>query len=143
MDKVGPQDDEILPTLAAAYDALGVPARAVTILDGMITRALAANDRLAAVRARVVRARSLGHLGESQRALEELDAVITSTREMPYPYMEARALFERGVLVLDAANIENGERSLREALAIFQRLGARPDCEKTEALLASMRPSPA
>ena len=137
----GPQDDEILPTLATAYDALDAPARATTVLEGTITRAIAANDRLIAVRARVARARSLGHLGEWQRALEDLDAVIASTRAMPYPYMEARALFERGVLLLDIERRQDGERSLQEALAIFQRLGARPNRDKTEELLGSLRAS--
>jgi adenylate cyclase len=53
-------------------------------------------------------------------------------RSMPYPYAEARALHEHGMLHLRWKDPEQARQYLTEALAIFRRLGAKKDIERTE-----------
>ena len=63
---------------------------------------------------------------------------ITLARAMPYPYAEARLLQEQGQLSLQQDEREPAQEHLEAALAIFRRLGARKDIERTEQLLATL-----
>jgi hypothetical protein len=61
------------------------------------------------------------------------------TREIGLPYIEAQLLHDYGQLDLKRGNNQQARTRLEAALAIFQRLGARPDVEVVEqALAASM-----
>jgi len=57
---------------------------------------------------------------------------------MPNPYTEARILVELGLLNRQEGKGERAEEQLTESLAIFQRLGARKDIERTEQELAEL-----
>jgi hypothetical protein len=51
---------------------------------------------------------------------------------MPNPYTEARVLVELGLLDRQEGEADQARDRLQEALAIFQRLGARKDIEWTK-----------
>jgi hypothetical protein len=54
---------------------------------------------------------------------------------MPYPYFEARVLVQLSRVHARREEPEEARARLEEALAIFQRLGARRDVEWTEQAL--------
>jgi hypothetical protein len=57
---------------------------------------------------------------------------------MQYPYAEARLLQVYGQLHAQQGDHEPARARLGAALAIFRRLGARKDIERTEHLLAAL-----
>jgi tetratricopeptide (TPR) repeat protein/transcriptional regulator with XRE-family HTH domain len=72
---------------------------------------------------------------DARGALEEGLAL---ARVMPYPYAEARLLQVYGSLHVERGEPEQARERLEAALAIFRRLGARKDIERTEHLLAAL-----
>ena len=74
-----------------------------------------------------------GHWVESEQAFEE---AVSLARSMSYPYAEAAALFEWGRMHGAKGEPMLAQSRLKEAVAIFQRLGARPYIERTEQALA-------
>jgi tetratricopeptide (TPR) repeat protein len=70
--------------------------------------------------------------GCSEEALRVLTAGLALTRSMPYPYWEACILEQLGILAQQRADPEQAQARLEEALAIFRRLGAKNDIERTE-----------
>jgi tetratricopeptide (TPR) repeat protein len=70
---------------------------------------------------------------EAERAFEES---ISVSRSLRYPHAEASALLEYGVMHSTKGDAPPARARLEEALAIFQRLGARKDIERTERVLA-------
>jgi hypothetical protein len=60
------------------------------------------------------------------------------TRGMPYPYAEARLLHVYGAMHLQKGEPGPARERLEAALAIFRRLGARKDAERTKQLLAAL-----
>jgi adenylate cyclase len=67
-----------------------------------------------------------------ERAESSLAEGIELARSLPYPYAEGRMLFEGGVVRIRRGEVESGRDRLMEALAIFRRLGALRDVERTE-----------
>ena len=59
-------------------------------------------------------------------------------KPMPYPYGEARALYEWGRMLAEQRELKQARPRLEEALASFRRLGARPYIERTEQALAQL-----
>jgi hypothetical protein len=57
---------------------------------------------------------------------------------MPYPYAEARALYEYGMMRCRQGEPRSGRERLEAALVIFRRLGAQKDVERTEQALAAL-----
>jgi tetratricopeptide (TPR) repeat protein len=74
-----------------------------------------------------------GQLEEAERVLAE---GIELTRSLPYPYAEARMLIQLGLLQKQRGEAQQAHERMEEALAIFRRLGARKDMERTEEVLA-------
>jgi predicted nucleotidyltransferase len=74
--------------------------------------------------------------GEAARSLEDGVALV---RSMPYPYAEARLLDVYGRLHTQKGEPEAARERLEGALAIFRRLGARTDVERTEQAIADLR----
>lgn len=70
--------------------------------------------------------------GNSEEAESKFAEAISMARSMPYPYAEAVALLEYGLLDIARGQPNQGWERLREASAIFRRLGARKDLERTE-----------
>jgi hypothetical protein len=96
--------------------------------------------RLRCVLAEALRVQALilvqqGHREEARGPLEE---GLQFARAMPFPYAEGRALQVFGVLHAQCGEPELARERLEAAPAIFRRLGARRDSERTEQLLATL-----
>jgi tetratricopeptide (TPR) repeat protein len=121
-----------------AHRQLGDPDRALALADDALARARAANLRLAAVRLMHRQARVLVDLGRWPEAEAALDELLATTRAMPFVEEEARALVVLAALRCAQGEIALAERHLREALAIFERLGDRLDAGTTRAALDTL-----
>jgi DNA-binding SARP family transcriptional activator len=121
-----------------AYRQLGEPDRALGLADEALARARAANLRLAAMRLLRCRARVLVDLGRWPEAEAALGELLATTRAMPYPEEQARALLVLAALRRAQGAIAPAEGHLREALAIFERLGDRLDAGATRAALDAL-----
>lgn len=125
----------ILPCLAWAHLERGEPTRAQELAANALERA----RRQGHVLARVDGLRVLGMALTRRECWAEAERVLEEGRRLahslPYPYAEARALREQGILDERTGESERAEERLAQALAIFERLGARRDVEQTERLL--------
>jgi len=66
-------------------------------------------------------------------ATESFDKAIQINRQYQLPWDEAKTLYERGLMYLAhgrKGDREKAHENLDEALAIFQRVGAKKDVEK-------------
>ena len=115
-----------LPYLAWAYLDLGDEERAEdAVLEG-IERARAQGHNLALTELLRVRGMVLAERrswDEAERAFEEAVSIARSIR---YPYAEARALYERGLMFVSRTDPERGRDQLEKAAEIFRGLGSRP-----------------
>jgi hypothetical protein len=75
------------------------------------------------------------HWCEAAQALEQ---GLTLTRRMPCPYAEGRLLHVCGHLHAQKGELGLARERLEAALAIFRRLGARKDAERTEQVIAGL-----
>jgi len=71
-------------------------------------------------------------------ALQALESLLALTREMPYPYAEAKALSVYGQLHRERGEPETARKRFAQALAIFNRLGERFYAERIERDLAAL-----
>ena len=133
------KDPGFLSTLAWAHLETGDDQAASDLAAYAVSRAARQNRQPELVEALVVQ----GMVAGRQRRWEEAERVLTDAisraRSVPFPFGEARALYQCG-LVQDAKG-EGGvarDRPLQEALAIFQRLGAKKDAERAEAALTPL-----
>jgi hypothetical protein len=102
----------------------------------VLARALESADILA--RAELQRASVLlavERLAEARSALEDGLAL---ARPMPYPYREGRLLHDDGMLQVQQGRRGQARERLEAALAVFRRLSAHKDAERTEYLLAAL-----
>ncbi|HLL40009.1 MAG TPA: tetratricopeptide repeat protein, partial [Rubrobacteraceae bacterium] len=116
----------LLPLLAWAYLELGDDARADQVALEGIERARAQGHRLALVELLRVRGMVLGRRGtwdEAERAFEETVSIARSVR---YPYAEARALYEWGLMHVNMPDPRKARGRLEEAAEIFRGLGSHP-----------------
>jgi tetratricopeptide (TPR) repeat protein len=125
------------PVLAEAYLALGEVNRAEELVLQRVQRFWAQSHRRALSVWLRVQGMLLGQLQRWEEAEGAFTEAVSLARVMPYPYAEGRALHESGVSYLQRGERERARRRLEEALAIFRRLGARPDVERTEQILCS------
>jgi tetratricopeptide (TPR) repeat protein len=75
-----------------------------------------------------------GRWAEADAALAEGLALAC---HLPYPYAEARILYQEGMLHSARGSPDEARAALDAALAIFRRLGAHPYIERTERALAA------
>jgi hypothetical protein len=77
-----------------------------------------------------------------QTRREEAEKVLSEgleqARSMPDPYSQARILVQLGVLRKKRGEPDAARERLREALVIFQRLGAKKVVEQTEQVIAAL-----
>jgi class 3 adenylate cyclase/tetratricopeptide (TPR) repeat protein len=76
--------------------------------------------------------------GRHEDAERALDEGLKLAGSLPYPYAEARILHQLGLLEQRRGEHRQARQHLEEALAIFQRLGARKDRLRTEEALAEL-----
>jgi tetratricopeptide (TPR) repeat protein len=136
----------LLPVLARAYLELGEVEQAAETVAQAIARMRAENMRLMLADALWVQAMVRHRQGKLAEAADALEEGIALAREMPYPYSEARLLHLYGLLHADQDEPGQARALLAEALAIFERLGARTDAERVEQALGNVlrdrRPRP-
>jgi tetratricopeptide (TPR) repeat protein len=80
----------------------------------------------------------LGRQGSREAGERSFQEAVTLAQPMPYPYGQARALYEWGGMLARAGEVEQARPRLEEALSIFTRLGARPYIERTERALVQL-----
>jgi adenylate cyclase len=106
-------------TLAWALLEAGEVSRAAELIGETVARGRAQGEQLALTDALRVQGMALTRLGQQEDAAGILEEALALARSLPYPYAEARILEELG-------------RS-DEALAIFRRLRAQKDIDRSEA----------
>jgi transcriptional regulator with XRE-family HTH domain/tetratricopeptide (TPR) repeat protein len=134
--------EEVVPhgygsLLALASLELGEMAEAERVVSETIAYARATQSQPGLVEALWAAARVALRQGRGTDAAAYLDEALPLARAMPYPHAEARLLRMYGDL--HAIRDEPGPARERwaSALAIFRRLGARKDAERTDQQLAA------
>jgi tetratricopeptide (TPR) repeat protein len=141
LDRPGLEEHDVtglLPLLAWTHLELGADQPAQEIAAMAIDRADRQHCRVYLVDALRVQGMVLIRHGQWEEAQRSLEAAASLARSMPYPYAEAHALCEYGVLHAKKGEPQRARGRLEEALAIFRRLGARKDLERTEQLLTTL-----
>jgi DNA-binding SARP family transcriptional activator/Tfp pilus assembly protein PilF len=137
-DSLRDRDNAYRVLLAEAYLGVGSLAEAEEVLTEalhLIAEQQQAPRRIDALR---VRGMLLDRQGRRSEAEDAFDDAATAARSMPYPYGEACALQEWGRLLAKRGQSEEARSRLREAVAIFTRLGARPRLEHAEQALDTL-----
>jgi tetratricopeptide (TPR) repeat protein len=86
-----------------------------------------------------VRGMLLAEQGKWEEAERTFEEAVSLARAMPYPYAQARALNQHGMTHVQKGEPQQARSRMEEALALFQRLGAGKDVERTEQALAALR----
>jgi hypothetical protein len=125
-----------LQVLAAAYLASGEEDRARQLLPEIDRFASARPERYISIGPLQLRARLAALESDWASAAQFFEKALAIARHLHFQYKEARVLHDYGQIQLEKGDATGGEARLREALVIFQRLGARPYIERTDQLLA-------
>jgi tetratricopeptide (TPR) repeat protein len=119
-------------TLAEAYLLAHDVDRARAIVEWIIAQAREHADRfdlVGVLRVKGMVLTKLGHWVEAEQAFaESIDYAVP----MPYPYGQARALYEQGIMLARKGELSRAGWCLDEALTIFRRLDARLHVERAE-----------
>jgi tetratricopeptide (TPR) repeat protein len=119
----------LMPTLAWAYLEAGDTTSAEQTASEAIERMVEQENQRHLPHALRVKGMVLSRQERWDEAEQAFSEAVSVARPMPYPYAEARSLYEWGKMG------EQSRQKLEEALAIFQRLGAKKDMERTEQAL--------
>src|SRR5205823_9160047 len=125
-----------------AYLELNQVDQATEAVGQALRRARREEMRLVIVEALRVQALILLQQEQWAEAARCLEEGVALARSMPYPYAEARLLHEYGRLHIRTGELEAARERLAAALALFRRLGARPDVERTEQALTTLPDAP-
>jgi tetratricopeptide (TPR) repeat protein len=128
----------ILPELAWAYLETGAAAKAEALMVQSMKRAKAQNMRVVVGDLLRIHGIALTRQGREDEAERSLQEGLALTRAMCCPYAEARVLYEWGRMRARKGEPQPARAMLQEALAIFQRLGARPYLARTKQALAEL-----
>jgi tetratricopeptide (TPR) repeat protein/transcriptional regulator with XRE-family HTH domain len=126
----------LLPYLSWAYLELEDADHAEEVVLEGIERARAQGHKLALVELLKVGGMVLAsqrRWDEAERAFEEAVSVARSVR---YPYAEARALYEWGLMHVGKSDPKQGRHQLEKAAEIFRELDSRPYSELAQKALA-------
>jgi tetratricopeptide (TPR) repeat protein len=125
-------------TLAWAHLEMGELAAADAVVGQAVTCARATGYRFALVDALWVQAMVATRQEQREDAELTLEEGLSLARSMPYPYAEGRLLHAYGEMHAQKGEPEPARERLEAALAIFRRLGARKDAERTEGALTAL-----
>jgi DNA-binding CsgD family transcriptional regulator len=114
-----------LPDEIEALIALGEIDRAAGLVDQLEARGRALDRPSALVTARRCRGLLLAATGDLAGALEACDHALRDHERLPMPFELGRTLLARGQVARRAKKWGEARASLDQALAIFERLGAR------------------
>jgi tetratricopeptide (TPR) repeat protein len=127
-----------LPIVARAHLESGNVDRAAQLIETLLQRVRGQKARLALTDALLVQ----GLILSTQQRWKEAEGALTEAtslaRSMPYPLGEASALYEWGRMNAARGEPQLAREHLEAALAIFQRLSARPYAERTELALREL-----
>jgi ATP/maltotriose-dependent transcriptional regulator MalT len=126
LDRPGQQEGLVtylLPYLAWASLELGEDGAAAEQLDECLTRATTENIRLAQVDALRVRVMQAMRRGEFADAAQSMDDGLRLSRELRYPYAEAKLLYVGGLAALAQGDGAAARERLRQAQAALTTLG--------------------
>lgn len=124
------------PIEAEAHIDLGQEHRAAEILAGARAWAEKGEAPLDLVEALTISVMLATRQGRWQDAMRDLETGFQITEQVGLPYDEALLFYEYGRMHGARREPEQAQERLEHALAIFQRLGANPDIERTEKALA-------
>jgi tetratricopeptide (TPR) repeat protein len=125
-------------TLAWAYLELGEMDRAEETAQRGLTIARERQNGLWAPDVLRVQGMILARRGRWQEAEAVLREAVSLARTMPYPYAEARALYECGMMHIRREDPQAARQPLQDAVAIFRRLGAQKDLEPAEQAVVAL-----
>jgi tetratricopeptide (TPR) repeat protein len=129
-------DPGFLRTLARTYLALGNESEARHAAIASVARAAAQRSPIELVESLVTQGVVLEQHTESAREAEQIFAyAVARARRIPFPFGEALALRESGLLRAHRGEAMQAQELLTEAHAIFKRLGARREAEQTEQVM--------
>ncbi|MBM4453665.1 MAG: tetratricopeptide repeat protein [Chloroflexi bacterium] len=124
----------VLPVLAELYLKMGKPDKATEYVDRGF-ELMKPDQNWYGLPAPVYLAKGMLAMARKDwgTATESFDKAVQINRQYQLPWDEARTLYERGLMYLARrrkADREKAHEDLDEALAIFQKVGARKDVEK-------------
>ncbi|MGI8826196.1 MAG: AAA family ATPase [Chloroflexota bacterium] len=128
-----------LAELAEAHLELGNHARAEEIAVEALERYRAERDQFALVEMLRVYGMVLARQQRWEEAETAWGQIAALAQRMPYPFAHGCLLYERGMAQIQRGDCEGARERLEEALALFQRLGARRGVKRTEQALATLR----
>ena len=132
------RDIDSQTVLAETYLVLGRLAEADDMVTGALRQAIERQQPTRRVDALRVQGMTVARQGRWAEAESLLTGAASMAHPMPYPYGEARVLYECGRMRGQKGELEQARPRLEEALAIFQRLGACPYIERTEQALSAL-----
>jgi tetratricopeptide (TPR) repeat protein len=132
----------LLPRLAWAYLELGHERAAEEVIEDAVGRTRANADRWDLVEALRIQGMLKARQERWDEAVDAFEEGISLARGMPYSYAEARALYEEGMMHVRKGERQQAQDRLREALVLFDGLGARSYIECTEHALADVGRNP-
>lgn len=130
----------LLPIFALTHLQGGEADRALEFADQGVRRSSAEGARVVLVDALRVRALALLEGDQWEEAQAAIEEGLALSRRLPYPLGEMRLLQTAGLLGLKRGDPGAARASLRAALHIAQRLGARIDIARVERSLALLPP---
>jgi tetratricopeptide (TPR) repeat protein len=130
----------LLSALARAYLATGEVARAEQVAQRAVARSEQMGTSFYGVSALWSQGMVHARLARYDAADAAYGEALRHARAMPFPYGEAQLLHASGLLERQRGNDVRADERLREALAIFERLGAARDIERIGAAIEEKRP---
>jgi tetratricopeptide (TPR) repeat protein len=119
----------LLPLYAWAQLETGDADRAATSVRRAVSRTREHHERFNLVHALWVESMILARRRQFDEAQADVEAALSMARSMPYPFAEARLLYQEGLLHARQRDHGRARERLREALTVFERLGAQPSAE--------------
>jgi tetratricopeptide (TPR) repeat protein len=126
----------LLPYLGWACLEAGDADRAEEVVLEGIERSRAQGHGLALVELLRVHGMVLAEQHRREEAERAFELAVSVARSMRYPYAEARALYEQGLMYAGAPDASIGKDRLERAAEIFRSLGSRPYCDLAQRALA-------
>jgi predicted ATPase/class 3 adenylate cyclase len=131
--------NELLPMVVRAQLELGEVEAAEALATQTVARLRTQHDHLTLVEA----LRTEAAVWIQQQRWEEAESALTEalqlSRQMPYPYAEAKALSTYADLLVDHGQLERAREQYDTALAILRSLGEVPYAKRIERALAEMK----
>jgi tetratricopeptide (TPR) repeat protein len=128
----------LLSTLAWAYLEMGDAGRAETLVADAVQREAAQHSRVDLAYALSVQAKVLMYLTRWNEAEQCLQQALVLYGSTPAPYHVALTLHDFGLLHAKRGELAMAREQLLEASAVFARLGAKVDLERTKGALDAL-----